>query len=355
MSKITMASKVATKWRESASLIILAKNQNIKDFGCDYRVLLFKRAEKSSFFPNSAVFPGGVHETSDASPSWLNYIKSFSQSTDPNIFRCNFPRPAVFTNNDRGQMQREFSMRITALRETFEETGILLCRKRLSTRNKLCSNYSHSFEDFDRAYWQNRVHNDHTQFFTLCKELDVVPDLWSLFEWAAWLTPITFKKRFETGFYLVAVEDTPGVILESNEAANFSWKTPMEFIRDYFNKELYLPPPQLYELSRLLNFSRLDELINFARVRSSKGISLMLPVIQKCADGTVSLMPGDDLYNNNIEETNKVNAETITIEQFRSDVKNLHRVEYFKNGSVFIQHNCSLTDGHLPPVKGIFH
>lgn len=147
------------------------------------------------------------------------------------------------------------------------------------------------------------------------------------------------------------MENIPDVILENNEAASFSWKTPMEFIEDYFNKELYLPPPQLYELSRLQNFPRLDELVNFARVRSAKGITLMLPVIQKCVDGTVSLMPGDDLYNSNTDKTNQINSEKITIEQYRVEVKNLHRLEFFNNGRVFIQYNCALTDGHLPPVK----
>ncbi|XP_039969704.1 nucleoside diphosphate-linked moiety X motif 19-like isoform X2 [Bactrocera tryoni] len=254
--------RIATKWRESASLIILVKDQNIKDFGCDYRVLLFNRAEKSTFYPNSAVFPGGVHEVGDASPLWLSYIKSFGQRTNLNLFQCNSPRPAIFTNQLKGQIQ-----------------------------------------------------------------------------------------RFETGFYLVAMENIPDVILESNEAASFSWKTPKEFIKDYFDQKLYLPPPQLYELSRLLNFPRLDELINFARVRSSKGVTLMLPVIKKCADGTVSLMPGDDLYSSNTDETNQKNTETITIEQYRSEVKNLHRIEYFNNGRFFIQLNRSLTDGHLPPVN----
>ncbi|XP_014097457.1 acyl-coenzyme A diphosphatase NUDT19 isoform X3 [Bactrocera oleae] len=238
-----------------------------------------------------------------------------------------------------------------AIRETFEETGILLCKKRLSGVKELSHNYSHSFEDFDRLYWQNLVHKDHTQFFTLCKTLEVIPDLYSLFEWTAWLTPTTFKKRFQTCFYLVAMQNIPDVILERNEAASFSWKTPKEFIEDYFDQKLYLPPPQLYELSRLLNFACLDELVNFARVRSTKGITLMLPVIQKCADGTVSLMPGDDLYSINTDETNQKNTETITIDQYRKRVKNLHRIEYFNNGRVFIQHNCSLNDGHLPPVK----
>lgn len=72
----------------------------------NFEVLLFNRAEKSTFFPNSAVFPGGVHEIDDASPLWLSYIKSFGESTDQILFQYNSPRPAIFTDNIKGQIQR---------------------------------------------------------------------------------------------------------------------------------------------------------------------------------------------------------------------------------------------------------
>ena len=88
---------------------------------------------------------------------------------------------------------RELSLRITAIRETFEEVGILFCKDSKS----LASNdgFGSFKEDFDRKHWQAAVHKDPTQFIMLCKELNVIPDLWSLQEWSTWLTPATFKKR----------------------------------------------------------------------------------------------------------------------------------------------------------------
>lgn len=77
----------------------------------NFEVLLFNRAEKSTFYPNSAVFPGGVHEIGDASLLWLNYIKSFGQSTNRDLFQCNSPRPAIFTNKMNGQIQRYILIR----------------------------------------------------------------------------------------------------------------------------------------------------------------------------------------------------------------------------------------------------
>lgn len=84
-------------------------------------------------------------------------------------------------------------MRITAIRETFEEVGLLLCKPRGGKHDQV---YGHVYSDFDRKKWQEKVHNDSSKFLELCKELKVIPDLWSLHEWAAWETPASFKKRF---------------------------------------------------------------------------------------------------------------------------------------------------------------
>lgn len=84
-------------------------------------------------------------------------------------------------------------MRITAIRETFEELGVIFCRDRKSLSNN--EGYGNFKEDFDRKHWQGIVHNDASKFLNLCEELDVVPDLWSLYEWSNWFTPSSFKKR----------------------------------------------------------------------------------------------------------------------------------------------------------------
>lgn len=40
------------------------------------KVLVLKRSSKSSFMPNSIVFPGGVAEQSDETKDWINFYKS---------------------------------------------------------------------------------------------------------------------------------------------------------------------------------------------------------------------------------------------------------------------------------------
>lgn len=87
---------------------------------------------------------------------------------------------------------REISLRINAIRETFEEVGILLCR----TKDQLHVSGAEGLADiqFDKIHWQKAVHDDPRNFLLLCRELKVVPDLWGLQEWCCWASPAVIQK-----------------------------------------------------------------------------------------------------------------------------------------------------------------
>ncbi|KAF6031981.1 NUDT19 [Bugula neritina] len=60
--------------------------------------------------------------------------------------------------------------------------------------------------------------------------------------------------------------------------------------------KLRVAPPQLYELSRLLNFQSLDELRHYTKTRNRWGTERMFPVGIRCLDGAIRVLPGDSLY-----------------------------------------------------------
>lgn len=91
---------------------------------------------------------------------------------------------------------REITLRLTALRECFEEVGILLCRTREQLDELTAEAPSTHFQEnnFDREAWQKRVHERPSEFLNLCQELKIVPDLWALHEWSVWASPTIIKK-----------------------------------------------------------------------------------------------------------------------------------------------------------------
>ena len=63
-----------------------------------------------------------------------------------------------------------------------------------------------------------RCGKDGSAFIDLCVETGLCPDVWSLYEWSNWLTPISVgHKRFDTMFYICCLEKQPKVVLDYTE------------------------------------------------------------------------------------------------------------------------------------------
>ncbi|ALC39496.1 CG10194 [Drosophila busckii] len=338
MSKLAL-----NKIRQSASLLILAKTKNAGAHIYDYNALLLTRTSKSSFMPDSSVFPGGVCDLKDASPAWLEHFQRYDISAAKLTEICK-----ITTHDNNNELETPLSLRLTALRETFEEMGILLCRDRKTLTST--SGYAQFHEQFDRKHWQHMVHNDASKFLTLCQQLDVLPDVWALHEWSAWRTPSTFKKRFQTAFFLTALEQQPCVLTEANEVKDYSWRSPLDYLQAALKKELWLPPPQFYELSRCLNFNTLKELRQFACMRASNGCILMHPVMYKCTDGQVHLLPGDDMYPVDADSCNDKIETGLSTKEFRALAKNLHRSEHKNQHESELLINFQPADGQVNPL-----
>ena len=191
--------------------------------------------------------------------------------------------------------------RLTAIRETFEESGILLHKTGTEAG-------AFSFEDREMLTdWRTRVHKEPSSLLRLYRELEAVPDLWSLVEWADWLTPTDLNekgnRRFDTIFYLASLGEVPVTVQDELEVTASQWTDPASCLQMYYDRQLWLAPPQVYELSKMLNMTSAADLESAARLRQRHGLSTWLPVRVECEDGLLSLLPGDHMYPDNLDYT----------------------------------------------------
>lgn len=373
-------SKMSTySWKEASSIIIAAKpslqtivgkdlsnmmaaqSKNLNPSKFDYRLLMLKRSGVSSFMANAYVFPGGMVELSDFSTKWWTVFNNAGISNENLKQLCSSitgPRPPMFQNSvtlskanisKNDHFPTDLTMRIAAIRETFEETGILLLTS-INYKNDEMPVYTS--EHLDLKLWREKVHQNAYSFIDLCMENKVCPNIWCLQEWWNWLTPNVGHRRYDTMFYVCCLPKIPEACVDQVEVTELKWCTPEAVLEENRKGSVFLAPPQIYELTRLLNFHKIQELNQFSKNREYSGVYRWVPVIASSADGAVSFLPGDDFYpeNPNIEGDFANPEYSFTIDELRNKSQSLNRLEI--NGIACTVH-CNITPpcGHVPSTK----
>ncbi|XP_023949759.2 acyl-coenzyme A diphosphatase NUDT19 [Bicyclus anynana] len=303
-----------------------------------YLNALDKTRSHTASYSNGVVFPGGVSEEADASEHWLHLLGAFGFGQ--NDFECLHATGALVTPLfATNPIRRHVALRITAIRETFEELGLLIC----STKRKedRCGLWADTISDIDVKYWQSRVSKDPAELLTLCRENNCYPDIWALHYWSNWLSPYKARVRFDTAFFVTALQEKPLGIRANNEVVKVEWETPWSILEKNSRKEVQLYPPQGYEFRRLSEFSDVEKLAQFAKEISCKGYELLYPVHLQTKDGVIHLLPGDYSYPSNVDPSNLLvlKEDNKTILELRDTSQALHRFETSEKEVVLVTHN----------------
>ncbi|KAJ2895022.1 hypothetical protein MKZ38_006977 [Zalerion maritima] len=154
--------------RPSASVIVLSPTNE---------VLLLHRVQTSSAFASAHVFPGGnLDSQHDGS---IPDVSSPSRHADGPAYR------------------------IAAVRECFEECGILLARPKSSSSSSPSQEESLiRLAPEVRDQKRKEIHSHKTKFMDFMTSIDAEPDVSSLIPFTRWITPMGVKKRFTTQMYL---------------------------------------------------------------------------------------------------------------------------------------------------------
>ena len=218
-----MAAKLSNIKKASSLIIASAAHKNTDLF--DYRVLLLKRSKNLKSWPGLYVFPGGkMDDKIDESPEWLNIFLNNQQLRDLrsnqnllNKYFSGFINKNTFgkMTDSNKQLPAELTYRLCSIRETFEETGILLAHEKsliespdfFQKANRLTRVYEMNGGLLNE--WQLRVKQDSTAFLDMFLELGLVPDVLGLHEWSNWITPSFEKYRFNTLFFTCFLSKPP--------------------------------------------------------------------------------------------------------------------------------------------------
>lgn len=109
------------------------------------------------------------------------------------------------SDNECGSIPKDLSLRVTAIRETFEECGILLCKKKYNCTYETNAMTNHL--EIDRInMWRKLVQKNACNFISLCQQNSCYPDVGALYLWSNWLSPPMLKTKFDTKFFIAFIE-----------------------------------------------------------------------------------------------------------------------------------------------------
>ncbi|KER33375.1 hypothetical protein T265_00697 [Opisthorchis viverrini] len=275
----------------------------------NFDIIMLQRSENQSSFKGKIVFPGGLVSSADFSRAlWTDFLYKSTPGTQklltsPPIF-SNLLRIFPSHNETSEYLNPAVGLRLCALRELFEETGLLLVTEQIPddcAHTKAVVLNSVLLES-----WQKNVLQDPKCFPQLYRELGFYPPLSALKEWSNWLTPAHHTTRFDTLFFFVTINSV--IVLDGTDATKTTRWQNDEAHRLYVDAPVsFLPaqrrwfmPPQVYELGRLAQFSDISKLTTFAAERAHLGCRRWTSVVfevtitgQKCS---VIFLPGDQRY-----------------------------------------------------------
>jgi 8-oxo-dGTP pyrophosphatase MutT (NUDIX family) len=162
-------------------------------------VLMVKRHHQIDFASGALVFPGGKTHAGDHDPAWEDRTLGW-EGADP------LGHP----------------LRIAAIREAYEETGILLARH---------IDGSDFQGDTRAAEARDDIAHDRRAFIDLVASLDLKLDLAALTVFARWITPEMMPKRFDTWFFIAAAPADQLALCDGWETVDAEWIAPAEALR----------------------------------------------------------------------------------------------------------------------------
>jgi 8-oxo-dGTP pyrophosphatase MutT (NUDIX family) len=187
-------------------------------------VFMLRRTASATFAAGMYVFPGGRVDEADGTPA----VEAFCTGLDDGA-------ASKALGVDHGGL----AYWVAAVRECFEEAGVLLARR--GDGGPVVT------EDSERR----AVHAGELTMAELCRRHDLVLDLSAMRYVAHWVTPVGESRRFDTRFFLAAAPPGQDGAHDDAELVDSRWVRPADAIAQCEAGDLLMLPPTIANLRTL--------------------------------------------------------------------------------------------------------
>lgn len=227
----------------------------------ELEAIMIERHRDISFAGGALVFPGGRIDPGDRDPAWSGLCDGLSA--------------------DRDRAASE----VAAIREAFEETGVLLARRR-GQSELLSGNVVAGLQD-----WRARSEADEAEFRRLIEIEGLVLACDSLALFAHWAPPKEVRhKRFDTLFFVAIAPGDQAVRQDGVEATEALWVSPKAALSAAADGARKIIFPTARNLELLALNADAAAAMAAARARTVRRIE---PRVVERADGFFLTIPDD--------------------------------------------------------------
>ncbi len=199
-------------------------------------VYLTRRASRSRFMPDAYVFPGGAVDTADREDA----------------------RVLLAEKATRDDSIDALTLRIAAIRETFEEAGILLA----------CDAAGAVSPSPDALATLRGEAMGGAGFGALLASRALRPDVAALAYYSNWVTPANEPIRFDAHFFVARAPAGQIAFADSVEVHDGVWLAPTAALAASARGELTIRFPTRKHLERLARYDDVEAILAHARARS---------------------------------------------------------------------------------------
>ena len=227
-------------------------------------VFMVERHHQIDFAEGALVFPGGKIDPADADPELAGHCE-----TGPGRLAHDL------ADDDR-------ALRVGAIRETFEESGVLLARPAGESALVGADRLTVLAKQHREA-----IHRGERTMLELVREESLVLALDRLVPFAHWITPEFMPKRFDTHFYLVDAPTDQLAVHDGSESVDSLWTTAASALELEREGRRTIIFPTLENIRKLARSGSVAEAIERAYAAP---IVTVLPRIEKEEDGSLTMV-----------------------------------------------------------------
>ncbi|MGD0882602.1 MAG: hypothetical protein ABSB09_13635 [Acidimicrobiales bacterium] len=247
-------------------------------------VCMLRRNLASEFVAGAYVFPGGSVDPADHGDAADELCRGLSDGEASRIL---------------GVPSGGLAFWVAALRECFEEAGVLLAQPRDAADGTALLDTTDPVVRKRFETHRLGINEGRTGLLDVCRQEGLVLAADGVHYVSHWITPELAPRRYDTRFFVTAAPSGQVAHHDDGETIATIWVRPSDALARFEAGDIELLPPTVDNLGKLAAHSSTEAVITWAR--QVRNVPTILPVVLFEDGRLLVLRPGDEGYAEALE------------------------------------------------------